>query len=220
MKAIWLLSALAVPCAAQSDVLESTPKPAEPYHVATIDFWGTISEVQATPGRAVGDRFQGSMRLDLRRAPDNLQEGSPFNGFYQWNYLPSCDPVCVPDLGAPHDFVTTRGTPRTRGGFSQDRVIIYDTTGPQGLNDDHIEVTDTEHGPPGGTNPVFEVGVIAASNTVDFLKGGGLLQDFDLGRAEAPGARAYVTEVIDGVWTRFWVVLDRVRMKPRVCRAG
>ena len=219
--ALVLAAALAAPLAVQAGVLESSPKPPARQHFLDIDFWGTISEVQLTPGRRVGDPVQGSFRINLGSTPENLHEGSAYRGDYRVNPLLECHPNCVPDMGAPHDFVTTRGAPVERGAFSQDRVIVYERGDGAAGRYDQVEIQDMEHGPPGGTNPLWEGGLTVGSDSLDFIHGTGLAQQFDVRVAEAPGHTtgvAFFTEVIDGVWTRFWVALDRVRGTPRVCK--
>jgi hypothetical protein len=225
MKVVFVLAAaaLAAPFVGRATVLESSPKPTPRQHILDIDFWGTISEVQDTPGRRVGEAFQGSFRINLGSTPENLSAGNRYDGTYWWNHLQDegCFPNCAPDMDAPHDFVTTRGAPRERGAFSQDRVIVSERGDGAGGGRDQIEISDMEHGPPGGTNPVWEGGLIVGSDTLNFIRGTGVRQKFDVQPASAPGhttAVAFFTEVIDGVWTRFWVEIDRVRATPRVCR--
>jgi hypothetical protein len=220
--AVVLAAALTAPLAVQAGVLESSPKPLARQHFLDIDFWGTISEVQHTPGRRVGDTIQGSFRINLGSTPENLHEGSAYRGDYRVNPLLECHPNCVPDMGAPHDFVTTRGVPVERGTASLDRVIVYERGDGAAGRYDQIEILDMwGTAQPGGVNALWESGLVVGSDSLNFIHGTGLAQQFDLRFGEGPGhttGGAYFTEVIDDVWTRFWVTLDRVRATPRVCK--
>lgn len=216
MHRIFLLCAVALPAAALAeDVFEVTPKP-QPYQVVDIDYWGTITEVDSG-SRRVGESITGSMRIDLRYAPPDRQSQWP-EAEYTW--VPRCLRNCPEEIDAPSQFVTTRGAPLEFGGNSYDRVLVFDESLPP-LPFDQLSVEDWETPSPGGGSSNLRIVLNARSSVVDFIRGDGLLQQFDLRPAEAGGdtaAGGTWNAFVNNVSTGFRFAIDRIRAKPKVCR--
>jgi hypothetical protein len=220
MKRLILLAAAALPPAVQAENV-ATPASAS-YLVVDIEFWGTISTVGAGT-RRVGDAINGSMRIDMRFAPDDFWHDSifPNEGEYIWNF--PCERNCGPEPDAPSRFVTTRAAPVELGGNSYDRVFLFDTSKGTAFAKDEFGIRDWELGAGTGNEySELRVSLSASSSVVDFIHGDDLLQDFDLRPAEAGGdtsAGGSWHEALNGMTqSLFEFTIDHLRATPKVCR--
>ena len=214
MNRIASLLAAAFPAFAYGGVLEVTPAP-HSYTVVDIDYWGTVTGVTAGT-RRVGDDISGSMRIDTRFAPNDFWDWIPAEGQYIWNF--PCERGCPPLTDAPSRFVTTRGAPVELGGRSWDEVYIFDKQEGTAVTHDSISIRDWEDGT---GDSLLTVSLSARSSVVDFLRGDGLLQDFDLRVEEAGGdtaASGRWAEAANGIVAFFDFAIDRLRATPKVCR--
>jgi hypothetical protein len=184
--------------------------------ILNVEYWGTVTSSYDGSGPAthkVGDSLHGLIRVDTSLAPPDRATSAADEGNYIWNNF--CDRICPPRVDAPSGFVTS-DLSKIRG-TSDDFVSVFDLFSMSGGYADTFTLMDREQSP--GQILELQLGILAP---VDFIRGDGLIQSFDIRPADvgAKVADGRFAEFFNAFSRTFDFVVDRLRVSPKVCRAG
>jgi len=151
-----------------------------------------------------GERMSGWLKIDTDLAPPNRFADSPGNqpNAQYWK------------IGG-QDFISGVGW-RGTAHLDDDAVQVIDDAGR--FSNQNYWLWDYSINPKGAT--ILHLAVSSEDRVDDFIHGNGLAQSFDTETLEGDiRLFARITHVVEGVWSTFDFVLDRLSVTPGQCRA-